>query len=403
MATVVGLFDTRIQVENAIDKLKRQGYRPEDISIVMRNPDEAKAMQEHEGVGGATATGVVSGGILGGLAGLLVGLGALAIPGIGPVIAAGPLIAAITGGALGAATGGLIGALVDAGIPEEEAHHYHAGVQRGGILLAVKVPDGQEPVVRTLLQEAGMRNIHQDAARWQQNPNWRYGTNDNTGTVTTVPDTLVVGGGLEGSQVGLPGGGEPAATTGTGVDTTTGFAPGYGVAAMALDKAVAGENPDEGQNSDQNDKTAGAGTFMGGASNTGTGMAGTGPWGDDTGASRDLGKTRADDEIMVEKEVETGTVPGVTMGTQYYGANVAAASVTPEVNRTNPAAETAGASNAEVSNEELDRQDLYQGDPKAEQRGTPTMTAGDATRGGTMMPNEFPRKGTESESGTTES
>lgn len=398
MATVVGLFDSRIQAENAIDKLKRSGYRPEDISIVMRNPDEAREMQEHEGVGGATATGLIGGGILGGLAGLLVGLGALAIPGIGPVIAAGPLIAAITGGALGAATGGLIGALVDAGVPEEEARHYHTGVERGGILLAVKVPDGEEPMARTLLQEAGMRDIRRDAEMWKQNPNWRYGANDDTTTMTTVPDTLVVGGGWQGSQVGRPGGSKPASTTGDGVDATTGFAPGYGVAAMALNKAVAGESPDEGLNSDQNDKTAGAGTFMGGASNTGTGMAGTGPWGDDTGASRDLGKTRADDDLIIGEEVETGTVPGVTMGTQYYGANVAASSVTPEVNRTNPAAEMAGASNAEASNKQLDHEDRYEGDPKAEQRDTPTMTAGDATRGGTMMPKEFPRKDTEAES-----
>jgi hypothetical protein len=124
METVVGLFETREQTRRAVEALKAAGFRAEDMSIAMRNPGEAAEVAGEAGVGTGAAAGAVGGGLLGGLGGLLVGVGALAIPGIGPIVAAGPLAAALAGAGLGAATGGLLGALVGAGIPEEEARHW---------------------------------------------------------------------------------------------------------------------------------------------------------------------------------------------------------------------------------------------------------------------------------------
>ncbi|HMA36072.1 MAG TPA: general stress protein, partial [Chloroflexia bacterium] len=135
MATVVGLFDNSASAQAAIEQLRTAGIPSDQISLAMRDRTTAAAVAEEQGVGTGVATGAVGGGILGGLAGLLVGIGALAIPGIGPLIAAGPLAATLLGAGIGAATGGLIGALVGAGVPEEDAVLYQQGVERGGVLV----------------------------------------------------------------------------------------------------------------------------------------------------------------------------------------------------------------------------------------------------------------------------
>src|SRR3954452_22219611 len=104
MATVVGLFDTSAEAQSAIQQLRASGIPSENISLAMQDKNQATAVAEDTGVGTGVATGAVGGGILGGLAGLLVGIGALAIPGIGPIIAAGPLAATLLGAGIGAAT-----------------------------------------------------------------------------------------------------------------------------------------------------------------------------------------------------------------------------------------------------------------------------------------------------------
>src|SRR5690242_15202438 len=175
MATVVGLFDNSTQAQAAIEQLRAAGVASENISLAMRDREEAQAVAEETGVGTGVATGAVGGGILGGLAGLLVGIGALAIPGIGPLVAAGPLAATLLGAGIGAATGGLIGALVGAGVPEEEAQLYQAGVERGGVLVTVDAEPQQEAQVREILTNSGMRDVRADAATWNQNPDYRYG------------------------------------------------------------------------------------------------------------------------------------------------------------------------------------------------------------------------------------
>ncbi|MDQ2806360.1 MAG: hypothetical protein M3Z04_05500, partial [Chloroflexota bacterium] len=175
MSTVVGLFDNSNQAQAAIEQLRTAGIPSEQISLAMRDSSEAKVVAEEAGVGTGVATGAVGGGILGGLAGLLVGIGALAIPGVGPLIAAGPLAATLLGAGIGAATGGLIGALVGAGVPEDEARLYHTGVERGGVLVTVHGSDDRDAEVRSILQSSGMRDVQADAANYSD-PNYRYGT-----------------------------------------------------------------------------------------------------------------------------------------------------------------------------------------------------------------------------------
>ena len=137
--TAIGLFDHQDDLERVLNELKASGFAPEQVSLVAKDRGATREVVETTGMGGGEGAGVgaVAGGITGGLLGWLVGIGALAIPGIGPIVAAGALATTIGGAAIGAAAGGLIGALVDLGIPEEEATLYQEGVGRGGMLLTV--------------------------------------------------------------------------------------------------------------------------------------------------------------------------------------------------------------------------------------------------------------------------
>ncbi|OXM84218.1 general stress protein [Paenibacillus rigui] len=136
---IVGVFQTEREAIQAVDALKRQGYRPEEISIVARDKDNAAHIQKETGTKApeGLAAGAATGGVLGGTAGLLAGLGILAIPGIGPILAAGPIAATLTGLAVGAGAGGLVGGLVGLGIPEDEANRYNDYVKNGHILVLV--------------------------------------------------------------------------------------------------------------------------------------------------------------------------------------------------------------------------------------------------------------------------
>jgi uncharacterized membrane protein len=136
---IVGVFRTEQEAINAVDALKRQGYRSEDISIVAQNKDDVAAVEKETGTKApeGLATGAATGGVLGGVAGLLAGVGLLAIPGVGPILAAGPIAATLTGLAVGAGAGGLVGGLIGLGIPEEEANRYNDYVKEGNILVLV--------------------------------------------------------------------------------------------------------------------------------------------------------------------------------------------------------------------------------------------------------------------------
>src|SRR5947209_13936152 len=117
---VFGIFTTRALAEEAVDRLIAKGFRNEDISVLLQDNVGTKdfAVEKHTKAPEGTATGAVAGGVIGGTIGLLAGIGILAIPGLGPLIAAGPVIAALTGIGSGGVVGGLIGSLVGMGIPE---------------------------------------------------------------------------------------------------------------------------------------------------------------------------------------------------------------------------------------------------------------------------------------------
>jgi hypothetical protein len=163
--TVVAVFDDRDDAQDAIEALRDAGFRADDISILARDRDTAGRLAEDTGTEAATgaATGAFAGGLLGGVAGWLVGSGALAIPGVGPIVAAGPIAAALGGAALGAAGGGIIGALVGAGVPDDEATYYDEEFRRGGIVVTVQAP-GRYGEARSILMEYGGRDVTSSTA-----------------------------------------------------------------------------------------------------------------------------------------------------------------------------------------------------------------------------------------------
>jgi uncharacterized protein (TIGR02271 family) len=163
--TVVGLFRKTIAAERAVRDLKNAGFTDRQIGVIMRDPEQERKLAEQTGTkaGEAAAAGAITGGALGGLVGVLAGIGALVIPGIGPIIAGGALASTLAGAGIGAAAGGLLGALVGMGIPEEEARYYELGLQEGGILLSVDAgPRAAE--ARSILVNAGAEFAPSDAS-----------------------------------------------------------------------------------------------------------------------------------------------------------------------------------------------------------------------------------------------
>jgi hypothetical protein len=170
MKTVVGTYDN-IQTAYAVaNDLIAAGYSRNDISVIANDAKSEYAPYINTtatDAGDDVAKGAGIGAAIGGLGGLLVGLGALAIPGVGPVIAAGPLLAALTGAGVGAVTGGIVGALVDLGIPDEEAHLYSEGLRRGHVLVIAQVPDASTNAVTRLMERPGLVDIHRQADSWR--------------------------------------------------------------------------------------------------------------------------------------------------------------------------------------------------------------------------------------------
>lgn len=139
MKTVSRVYDTYEQAKSAVRQLEADGVPSADISMVANR--HVSAAYDDVTEASSTATGAGVGGAIGGGAGLLAGLGLLAIPGLGPVVAAGWLAATAVGAAAGATAGGVVGALIDAGEPEERAHVYSESIRRGGTLVTARVRD----------------------------------------------------------------------------------------------------------------------------------------------------------------------------------------------------------------------------------------------------------------------
>lgn len=159
---VFALFPNRSSAENAVDLLMSAGFRSDDISVLAPDQQTTKefAAEKNTKAPEGTTTGATAGGAIGGTLGLLAGIGALAIPGLGPFIAAGPIMGALAGLGAGAATGGLIGALIGMGMPEYEAKRYEGRVKEGGVLLSVHC-DNSDWVSRAkdILKQAGGDDI----------------------------------------------------------------------------------------------------------------------------------------------------------------------------------------------------------------------------------------------------
>src|SRR5450432_1269967 len=136
---VFGIYQNATQAEHAVDQLMAARFRSDDISVLLPDNKSTKdfAHEKNTKAPEGTVTGVTAGGAIGGTLGLLAGIGALAIPGVGPFIAAGPIMAALAGIGVGGAVGGFAGALIGMGIPEYEAKRYEGRIQKGGILLSV--------------------------------------------------------------------------------------------------------------------------------------------------------------------------------------------------------------------------------------------------------------------------
>lgn len=157
-----GIFPTRPAAETAVDRLTSAGFSNQDVSVLMsdRNSSKDFATEKNTKAPEGTATGVGVGGTVGGTLGLLAGIGALAIPGVGPLIAAGPIMGALAGLGVGGAVGGLVGALVGMGIPEYEAKRYEGHVKDGGILVSVHCESSEEiSRAKDVLKAAGGQDI----------------------------------------------------------------------------------------------------------------------------------------------------------------------------------------------------------------------------------------------------
>ena len=156
------LVDTETQAVTIVEKLRSDGFSDNDISVLFPDKESTRDFahkKETKMPEGATV-GASTGGALGGTIGLLAGIGALAIPGLGPFIAAGPIMAALSGGAIGAGLGGLAGALVGLGIPEYEAKRYEGKVKEGGILISVHSENSDETNrARAIFKEEGAHDI----------------------------------------------------------------------------------------------------------------------------------------------------------------------------------------------------------------------------------------------------
>jgi hypothetical protein len=159
---VFGIYSSRPEVENAVDLLKAAGYRNTDISVLFAQNHGTKGVaveKDTKAPEGVTA-GVGSGAVIGGALGWLAGIGALAIPGVGPFIAAGPIIAMLSGVGVGGAVGGITGGLIGAGMPEYETKRYEGRMKSGGILMSVHCDDSNfVKRAKAILEETGAEDI----------------------------------------------------------------------------------------------------------------------------------------------------------------------------------------------------------------------------------------------------
>ena len=188
--TITRMYDTYQHAANAVGGLKSRGFTDDDISMVAHAGEGTHMGTVDTSAGDGAGVGAGVGGALGAGAGLLTGLGMLAIPGVGPVVAAGWLAAtaagAVAGALAGGATGGIVGSLMDNGVSEDDANVYAEGVRRGGALVTVRTTDELAPEATRILDSFGPSNAGTMRTAYQQDGWERF---DSTAPMTTAPVT----------------------------------------------------------------------------------------------------------------------------------------------------------------------------------------------------------------------
>ena len=157
-----GIYPNQSALENGVTALQNAGFRNEDISVLFAENEGTKDFAHEKGTKApeGAATGAGTGALAGGVLGWLAGIGALAIPGLGPFIAAGPIMAALAGAGVGGLTGGLVGTLVGIGIPEYEAKRYEGRIKNGGILMSVHCDNSEwTSKAKDILEKTGAEDV----------------------------------------------------------------------------------------------------------------------------------------------------------------------------------------------------------------------------------------------------
>lgn len=213
MKTIVGLYEDMSTANQVVQGLVNDGISRNQISLVASRRADAYradaidtagrtdlASEPVADTGSAASGGAVTGAVIGGVGGALLSLGALAIPGIGPVIAAGPLVAGLIGAGAGAAVGGLLGALTEVGVPEEEAGYYVEGVNRGGTLVSVQADDDETEHLVELMNRYHPIDVKERSASWRGEAQPDYGDSvaHATGVASDLDNTYATTGTLAG-------------------------------------------------------------------------------------------------------------------------------------------------------------------------------------------------------------
>ena len=191
---VFGIYATPGTAEAAVDHLLANGFTNSAISVLLPDDESTRAFAHEKATKApeGTTTGAVTGGVIGGTLGLLAGIGALAIPGVGPLIAAGPIMATLAGAGAGGAVGGMVGALVGMGIPEYEAKRYEGAVKGGGTLLSVHCDTSEQvDAAKNALKSTGARDISSSSEAGSKDTSGSRGTFGNIAEgerVSRTPD-----------------------------------------------------------------------------------------------------------------------------------------------------------------------------------------------------------------------
>jgi uncharacterized membrane protein len=219
--TVVGVFENVSDAKTAVNQLENAGYSRDDISIIAnKNVADTNAGDANVERGTNVAADAGVGAALGGVGGLLLSFASLAVPGVGPVLAIGPIVAALSGAGIGAVAGGIIGALTDSGIPEDEAHAYAEGVRRGHVLVTVRADQVSAERARDILDQTGAVDVEGRAATWRE----RGWTGHNPGAEPLSADEIRREReyySASGSQASTGTARSRVQTAGTGLESTT--------------------------------------------------------------------------------------------------------------------------------------------------------------------------------------